>query len=284
MSENQNGRVQKLSEYDEMATEQLEEILRLDAQAPEGQESDVDTLLYIMGVLADRRKKEGHAGKTALEAYESFKLYYLPEVENIAEETEMKATPRKIPSKLLRGLSAAAAVVLVLVLGTVTAKAFGVDIWETIAKWTQETFHFSSSENEEYPDAGEELPYSSLIEALKAGNIEENLVPTWLPDGYELKDVIVEETPTQNIYYAIYQNGECIIKINVRNYLNDYPQYVEQGEGLLETYEASGVVYYLIQNYDNSRAEWITHSYECYISGDLTIEQLKLMIDSIEKG
>lgn len=283
MSENQNGRVQELSEYDEMTTEQLEEILRLDAQAPEGQESDVDTLLYIMGVLADRRKKEGHAGKTALEAYESFKLYYLPEIENIVEETETKATPRKNPSKLLRGLSAAAAVFLVLVLGTVTATAFGVDIWETIAKWTQETFHFSAWEGDE-PNSSSNLPYASLQEAIEKAKIEEKLVPTWIPEGYQLVDIIVEETPTQNIYYAVYQGKDSVIKVSIRDYLNVDPQYVEQSEGFAEKYEISGVSYYLFLNHDNARAEWVIGSYECYISGNLSIEQLKLMIDSIKKG
>lgn len=283
MSENQNGRVQKLSEYDEMATEQLEEILRLDAQAPEGQESDVDTLLYIMGVLADRRKKAGHAGTTALEAYESFKLYYLPEVENIAEETETKATPRKIPSKLLRGLSAAAAVALILVLGTVTAKAFGVDIWETIAKWTQETFHFSAWEGDE-PRTDGVLKYGSLQEALLDAGINHVLVPTWIPDGYELDDIKAEETPTQYIYYAIYRNEEKIIKISVRDYLDTDPQYIEHSEGLVEVYERSGVQYYIFENEVQIQAVWTVDSYECYLSGDVTIQNLKLMIDSIEKG
>lgn len=160
---------------------------------------------------------------------------------------------------------------------------FGVDIWKTIAKWTQETFHFSAWEGDE-PRTDGVLQYGSLQEALLDAGINHALVPTWIPDGYELDDIRVEETPTQYIYYAIYRNEEKIIKISVRDYLDTDPQYIEHSEGLVEVYERSGVVYYLIQNYDNSRVEWITHSYECYISGDMTIEQLKLMIDSIEKG
>ena len=42
MSEKQNRGVSGMSKYDAMTTEELEEILRLDAQAPEEQESDTE--------------------------------------------------------------------------------------------------------------------------------------------------------------------------------------------------------------------------------------------------
>ena len=37
MSENQNRRVNSFSKYDEMSTDELEQILRLDAESTEGQ-------------------------------------------------------------------------------------------------------------------------------------------------------------------------------------------------------------------------------------------------------
>ena len=82
MSEKQNCGINDFAKYDSMATEELEMILRLDAEMPEGQESDTDKILYIMEVLAGRNKNTRHAGKTALEAYESFKQNYLPETDN----------------------------------------------------------------------------------------------------------------------------------------------------------------------------------------------------------
>ena len=78
MPEKQNRRIGDLSKYDAMTTEELEEILRWDAQAPEEQESDTEMILYIMEVLAKRKRNNGHTGKTALEAYESFKQNYMP--------------------------------------------------------------------------------------------------------------------------------------------------------------------------------------------------------------
>ena len=55
MSEKQSRGIGDLSKYDTMTTEELEEILRLDAQAPEEQESDIEKILYIMEVLTERK-------------------------------------------------------------------------------------------------------------------------------------------------------------------------------------------------------------------------------------
>ena len=63
MSEKQSRGIGDLSKYDAMTTEELEEILRLDAEAPEEQESDIEKILYIMEVLAERKRNNGHPGK-----------------------------------------------------------------------------------------------------------------------------------------------------------------------------------------------------------------------------
>ena len=281
MSENQNRGIGNLSKYDAMTTEELEEILRLDAQAPEEQESDTETILYIMEVLAARKRNNGHTGKTALEAYESFKQNYMPEVDNIE-------TTRNVPTKIriafprwLRSLTATAAVLAILLVGSVTTQAFGINIWEAVVKWTQETFHFGEWGDSNVTD---NLPYASLREALEEGKITASLVPNWVPAGYELIDINVEYKPLQTAYKAKYTNGERVLRITVQDYLDKIPVYVEQSDGLVEEYEVAGVKYYLFENNEQTQAVWIVDSYECHILGDLTIEELKLMIDSIEKG
>jgi len=281
MSENQNRGIGELSKYDVMTTEELEEILRLDAQAPEEQESDTEKILYVMEVLAARKRNNGHTGKTALEAYESFKQNYLPEVDNI-ETTSKPSTKTKIAfPRWLRSLTATAAVLSILLVGSVTAQAFGLNIWEAMVKWTQETFHFGEWGSSYTND---ELPYSSLQEALIDDKITTLLVPNWFPDRFELVEIKVEYSPLQTEYNAIYTNGEQVLRITVKDYLDEIPVYVEQNDGLIEKYEISGITYYLLENNKRTQAVWIVDSFECSILGDLTIEELKLMIDSIEKG
>ena len=281
MSENQNRGISDLSQYDAMTTEELEEILRLDAQAPEEQESDTNKILYIMEVLTERKRSNGHTGKTALEAYESFKQNYMPENEepDIHDEKSV-AVKRRFP-RWLRGLTAAAAVLVILVLGSVTAKAFGMDLWKTVVKWTQETFHFGEWGNSE---ADNNLQYSSLQEALEKGKITTSLVPNWLPSGYELVEITVDLKPLQTAYKAKYTNGEQSFVITVRDHLDGDPVFVEQSDGLVEEYEVSGITYYLFLDINVVKAAWVNGSYECDIFGNVTIEELKMMIESIEKG
>ena len=277
MSENQNRGINDFSKYDSMVTEELEEILRLDAEMPEGQESDGELLLYIMEVLAERKRNNGHTGKTALEAYESFKQNYMPETDNNNIPVKSKnGCPRWI-----RSLTAAAAVLAILLVGSVTAKAFGFNIWKTVIQWTQETFHFGQWGNS---DPNSNLSYDSLQDALEEGNVPAWLVPTWFPSGYELSEVKFEQTPLKKKYTAKYINGEDILRITVQDYSDKSPVYVEQSEGLIEQYEASGTTYYLLENNEHTQAVWIVDSYECCITGRVTIDELKTMINSIEKG
>ena len=277
MSENQNCGINVFAKYDSMTTEKLEEILRLDAEMPEGQESDIDKILYIMEVLAERKRNNCHTGKTALEAFESFKQNYMPEIENNSVPVKTKSgLPRWV-----RSLTAAAAVLAFLLVGSVTAKAFGFNVWKAVIQWTQETFHFGNWGNS---DPRNSRAYASLQEALEQGEITTPLAPTWFPDGYELDDITIQQTPFKKVYKAIYTNGEQILIITVQDHLGNSPVYVEQSEGLVEEFEISGITYYLVENNEKVQAAWILDSYECGISGKVTIDELKLMINSIEKG
>ena len=284
MSENQNCGIRDFSKYDEMTTEELEEILRLDAEMIDGQESDTEILLYVMEVLTQRRKKTGQTGNTAQEAYETFTQHYLPEIMN-TDNTDPAPVKRSKPVnrtlRWARAMAATAAVLVILIAGSVTAKAFGVDVWKAVIQWTQETFHFGEWGNS---NSNSNMQYGSLQEALEQGGATAWLAPTWAPETFKMVDVTVNQTPLQKIYRAQYANGDQELIVTVREYLYDKPLYVEQSEDLVEEYKVDGITYYLFSNLDNAKAVWITDAFECYISGNVTIQEIKQMIDSIEKG
>ena len=279
MSENQNRGIGDLSKYDAMTTEELEEILRLDAQAPLEQESDTDKILYIMEVLTNRYKNNGHTGKTAHEAYESFKQNYMPETDNTKSTASSKT--KRANARWLRRLTATAAILAILLVGSLTTKAFGFDLWKTVVQWTQQTFHFGQWGDS---DKNNDLVYDSLQDALEQGKVSVALAPTWFPDGYKLVDITEERTPAKKIYRAKYVEENQFLIITVRDYLDQSPVYVEQSEGLVEEYIVSGITYYIFENNKQVQAAWIVDSYECNISGNITIDELKQMIDSIKKG
>ena len=279
MSENQN---REFAKYDAMATEELEEILRADSQSPEGQESDGELLLYVMGVLAHRKRNSDNPGKTAQQAWESFEEHYLPK----EEETHIAQSNRKAPC--FRRWVAVAAVVAVLVAVPFTASALTWDeIWNAVATWAKNTFSFTS--NPDATQATEPSPtnfdgYESLRQALAETDQASYLVPSWIPNGYELKDIRTDETPFQKNYIAFFINGDHDFKITIKSYIESDPEKIEINEDLIETYTASGTDYYIFSNNKRNRAVWLKESYECNISGDLTIEEIKTMIESIGKG
>lgn len=281
MSENRNRSQETYANYDSMTDEELEELLRLDAGAPEGDELDAETLLYIMGLLADRRKNNKITGKTAQESFESFKRNYLNEDEHIVSTpAKKKVTPSM---RWLRRLTAVAAVLAVILLGSVTIKASGITLWEAVVTWAQETFHFGSGEQGE-PNANNIREYDSLAEALAVMERKTALVPTWIPDGYELTEIKIAENPVQRKYIAIYRSGETILKITVQSYLNSYPEQMEQSVGYDDVYITTTATYYFFFDHELLQVAWIDDTYECYISGELTIEQATQMVNSIEEG
>lgn len=282
MSENRN---RDYSKYDSMSTEELEEILRLDVTAPEGEETDTELLLYVMGVLAYRRRNNS-TGKTALEAWESFQQNYLSEEEECAEDIPGYHS-RQTTLPWLRRMVAAVAVIVLLVSIPVTAKAFEwEDLWKVIARWAKETFSFVSSDDAEYsePAIADDLEYTSLQDMLERNNRSSDMVPTWIPKGYVLERIEKDITPVQEIYRAFYMDGDKEFAIRVRSYLQGDPDKIEVNEELIETIVISEVQYYIFSNVDQIRVVWIVDSYQCNISGDLSVEEVKLMIDSIGKG
>lgn len=288
MPNDQNCGSADLARYDAMTDEDLEALLRLDAQKPEGEETELDTLLYIMEVLARRRRNSDHPGKTPEEAFASFQQNYYPigvsggEAGTAPQASAKRNTVKPRLPQWLRGAAAAAAVLVIVLFGSMTAKAFGVDVWAAVAQWTQETFHFGVGNQEETHTGN---AFTSLQEALDANKISTQLAPNWIPEGYELVEVIIDEAPIQFTLLAIYRQDEKEIKIQIKLFLDTDPEQIEQSNKLLvETYDCAGVTYYIFEDNNQLRAAWINGNYECYISGLLTVEEMKAMIDSISKG
>lgn len=282
MSENQN---RDYSRFDNMTTEELEDILRLDASAPEGEESDTELLLYVMGVLVDR-KKNNCTGKTALEAWESFQQNYLSDDELFPEDKPKHSGSRRT-APWLRRMVAAAAVVALLVCVPVTANAFSwEDLWNIVAYWAKETFSFVSGDPAEVtePDTEYNADASSLQELLLDCEHDPSIIPTWIPEGFVLEKVERDITPAQEVYRASYLFGDKQLRIRVKTFIAADPYNIEIEMDFVEVYIANNIEYLIFKNTDQLRAVWTTGSYECNISGDLSLDDIKMMIDSIGKG
>lgn len=187
----------------------------------------------------------------------------------------------------LRRLAAVAAVLIILITIPLATNAFSLEkTWNAVANWVKETFSFieRGEEVEAPPSSKDDLLYPSLQEALDR-NLEESVqIPSAFPDGFYLFDIIIDEMPDSRTYIGRYRNGSKEFWIRVQDYLSQATENLEINEPLEELYQTDTGDYYIFRNNDQLQVMWVDNSYECYISGELTIEEVKLMIDSIEKG
>lgn len=278
----EQGKQAEFSCYDALSTEELQEILRKHAHGELQTEPDTEELYYIMEVLKQRRQiNEPQAFRSDEEALADFYRDHLPN-----KERRKRNKLVLLQSRAFKTVAAVLAVVFALTLGTVlTARAFRIDIWGKIACWTREIFHFSETPEDttgEDPEQEYNAELKSLQDALDDHAIAEKLAPTWLPEGYKYKDLRVVESPRVLNINAIYENNGLELIINIRQTIGVPAQKIEKNEDLLEIYVIDGIEYYIFSNNTSLQAAWCIGEFECFITGKLTLEEMKEMIDSIQ--
>ena len=270
-----------LSRFDSMSTEELQEILRKHTHGELETEPDTQDLFVIMEVLSKRRQQQNpQAFRSDEEAFAEFRKHYMPK----EGKTVTQHKTVKFPSRLLRTIAAVLAVVLILTAGTtITAKAFNYDVWKKFANWTTEFFQFRnvSGTGVAEPDQTDSIEYLQLYDVLAEFGINEKIAPSWLPEGYIHKDIMVTTSPKATTIYAIYESNNLELIISIRQTIGIPAHQVEKNEDLLEIYAVNGVEYFIFSNTQTLQTTWVLGEFECEIIGDITIEEMRAMIDSI---
>ncbi|MCH5353779.1 MAG: DUF4367 domain-containing protein [Acutalibacter sp.] len=277
-----------------MSTEELEAILQADFERPEEEESDMEKILYVAEVIARRRAGQP-AGRYADtdDAWRSFVENYLPEEDQAAfcpdkegEAGTTKPRPQWLRTVLIRVASVALAIALVAAAGTVTASAFGFDLWAWFSAWTQETF---GSKKPDFAPSGvdREIPeqLSELDAAMREYGFPDHLLPTYLPEGYEAGEVGCEAYPGYVSLYCLLQKDDNTILFDYTLHLADQPAVITQKDGdNPDVFEVNGVDHYIMTNDDTYYAVWTTDNVECAIYGAPSHRELTQMIRSIYGG
>ena len=269
------------SGYDHMTTEELEKILRKHAHGELETEPDTEELFRIMEVLSERRQNtDALAYRSDEEAFAEFCEHYMP-------KEKQKTHPKVIgfSNRVFKTVAAVLAIALVLTVGTtLTAKAFHIDIWSRFANWTKEVFQFTENPQETNASKLEpehSLEIKSLQDALVQQNITESLVPSWLPEGSVNKEVKVKSSPRVITISAMFEKEEELLIITIRQKIGVPANQVETSDDLIEIYTVNGIDYYIFSNNANLQAAWSIGEFECIIGGNITLEEMKKMINSI---
>ena len=280
------------SKYRAMSDEELEEILRLDFYKEECDENLQETLL-AMKILAERKKARGEIYKSPEEAFESFKKYYVPELDDAVlpdlntEKTE--AVPEKRETnpmirfhRAFAGIAAAAAIVF---LTSFSVKAMGGDLWEFVIKWTKETFsyHTGSAMDVPPPDTIGQYSAKDEREFLIRHDMTTVFVPQWLPEGYVLEDMLMDESYSRREALFIYKKEQEELHLSIRTSVSDEVYGIESSREQYDTHESDGITLYIYDNLEVIQGFWMTKKYECRLSGQVSREEIIMIFDSMEK-
>lgn len=176
----------------------------------------------------------------------------------------------------------AACLAIISVLGLmVVAQAAGIDVFGTMARWTDEVFSLGTvrSSSVGYVPPEEPAEYGALQEALDAYQVTEVSAPTWIPEGYILGFVEAEywaETGELS-FYTEYVYGSDVLQVIVTSYSDGPNMQIEKTATPVETVETEWTTVYLLENTNDRTAIWATEHFECIISGVLEKSELLQM-------
>lgn len=286
MAEQQAGPIG--NEYlEELKTEELEELLRGTVELPEEKRDR-----YICAITKELERREGKDPDGRLgdveRAWEEFRTHYqTPEGEEVLLYPE-EETPNAGAARRRRLNWRRIAIVAAVIAGLMIAvpPAFGYqNIFVMMGRWNDELFHFNIPGKEpEFTDTFSGDEYSNLQEVLEEDGVVMKVVPTVIPEGFELQDIYAKEYPGtgKKDYDALYQNkdGQSISFYVVRRDKPSTRNYEKDGTPI-EEYEKNDITHFIFENNDRLYSTWYIDDLECSIQTDLPINELKSMIDSI---
>ena len=273
---------------EQLTTEELEELLRLDFNADE-EDADPELVLAIMEVI-QTREPENIPPIQPEETWKTFQARNLTEApqqttEQPAAQTKETVEKYQFPRKRKRWLTSvvAAACAVVVLCAPV---AHGSTVLETMVNWKQSTFSLPGNQESGTVAVLTNPDYLKVVDAVKNAT-DTALLPNWYPDGTTV-DFIEDNSMNGSVDYCVsFSRGEqnFILFVFVYREGASVSTVYEKNEnsGSVQ-YTSDGMPYYLMENMDRTVAVWQGKTAEYSISGYLTDKEIEHMMNSIDAG
>ena len=292
---------EKYAYLNRLSTEQLEELLRADMEA--SKPGNDEAVFHILEVI-EQRENQQPTGRIpdVEEAWKEFQREYdLPEGEGMSlypcvpEGEENSAPPvrrrrsavthqPRLHRRVKQSLAALTAVVA-LVCGMAAAQAAGFDVLGMLGQWTDEIFHFTSGAESGESAAPMNENTRLLREALASVGIDEDLAPTWFPEGFVESDTKISNSKMSDIVHFVLEDETgYVINITIAQYYST--EFLEITDFEIKTdsvqhYSNGKQMFYLFSNANTVTATWANGLIMEQIYGDISEEDTKHIIDSI---
>lgn len=260
-------------------------------------------LARLFDELEQLGRSEGSLSEDMLEAHlrELHRLAPIPSTEdsaaaaaaqkskNIKEKsTDDTKTSSKRSRKTLKFLPFAAA--LVLLIGTVTAQAYGENILDLFAKWTSEIFHLDGSARPEasigHNDLaeGEVREYATPQEMLDAFGIKGQLIPTQVPEEFGAPACRASRDKSGLKLEITYENAEHYIFFWYIQISEDNASNIEKNNKTVGSWSFCGVKHYQLIDNGIKKIIWTSGDFECLAQSNIEGEALRQTVESIYGG
>ena len=255
-----------------METRQLDEMLleELRKEAPNG-----DLIRLISSVLKERDKNE------------------VPQIDdNIQkawEQYQQKPRPvHKKPKPAHSFLLKAASVVLVLValVALVPQRAEAMNFFERFIAWTEDVFSLinpidAKEQARDYVFRTDNPGLQEVYDKVTELGITVPVVPSWIPEGYELTECRITENPTKTYLLATFTNGsdEMVYQMSILSDTTTHKFYKDGEEIRVE--EKNGIKHTIMQNEELLVVVWTVDNIQCSIGIDCQEDVLVDILKSI---
>lgn len=164
----------------------------------------------------------------------------------------------------------------------IIANAFGYHPIQGVLLWVNNTIqlHHNPSGRMELP-ADDPSEYHSLDEAMEACGAAEADRITWIPKDYSLSNVRVSPLSELLKISAIYESERGDLVIRILGLEEQKWNSIIEGNQERTEYIHNDTICYITSNFERMKAGWQDDKYSYEISGHITEEELKKMIDSV---
>ena len=180
--------------------------------------------------------------------------------------------------------------VLVLLIGTVSAQAFGENFFDLFAKWTSEIFHLDDSAKPEASighndlEEGEVREYATPQEMLNDFGIKGQLIPTEVPEEFGTPTCWASKDECGLRIEILYENKEHYILFWYKQITKDNTVDVEKNDHMITSWNYGGIKHYQLTDNGIEKIAWVNGSFECLAQSNTESEVFCQVVESIYGG
>ena len=283
---------EKYAYLDQLSTQQLEQLLLADTEDPSGRDTS-EVVFHILEVLQTREDVPAMEPVDVAQAWEEFQQYYntpegegqslyLPREDSERPEKDACAASKfrsRLPAlwKTARIVAATMAILLSLMVG---AQASGLNIFGTLAQWTNDIFHFGIDK-----ESGLAENYKLFLDLLEERDIPRSYAPSQYPSDFIANEPLVRDDDSSSLVEISFSNPNgSTFSIGITRYAS--PDIIpdrtfEKDSSKVEIYISSSKSFYILYNEGSLMATWADGVLSESIWGDISSDDIKSMIDSI---